>query len=207
MPQADNRVVNDIADAIAASGRWHIIHNENPGFATIERPRDGLRIDIQHVYKQKTLEVKMNVQHLKIWRERQWEVAKRHTSRARPTQSDVIAAIERVVRSGEQEYHELVAEVEENARLQALKLSQFEKVVTAFGGKVQDPPTWKGKDDDYTPSSLIDTCGLSLHLEPSHSDKIAIKGTTNSIDYRLLLHLIPVIKQWQKEQQEMTHAS
>lgn len=205
MTQADDRVVNDIAEAIAASGRWRIVHNENPGFATLERPRDGLRIDINYVYKQKTLEVKINVQHLKIWRERQWEVAKRHTTRARPTMSDVISAIDRVLLSGEQEYRELVKEVEEAARKRRKMLADFEEVVKAFGGTVKGPPSWNGNDEDYTPSCWINTPGLNLYLEPGHDDKIRITGHSNDINTNLLLCLIPVIKQWQQEQQETTH--
>lgn len=204
MPQADDRTVNNIAEAIAASRRWNIIHNENPGFATIERPRDGLRIDIQHVAKQKTLLVKLNVDHMKIQRYRQVAVGERHYSRARATMSDVISAIERVVMGAEGEYRELVLEIKENARLQALKIEQFHAVAKAFGSEVKGPPSWKGKDDDWTPSTYIDTFGLHLQLEPSHSGKISITGFSNSIDHELLLRLIPVIKQWQKERQEVT---
>jgi hypothetical protein len=206
MTQADDRTVNNIAESIAASGRWNIVQNEYAGHALLERPRDGLRVAVGHVYKQKTLEVHMDVNHLKIWRERQTAVANRHSTRARATLSDVISAIERVVRNGEGEYRELVAEVEEAARKRAKMLADFETVVSAFGGKVNGPPSYRNPSDDWTPLAQIEGRGLSLQLEPSYDGKLNIKGHCNSINANLLLRLIPVIKQWQQEQ-EMSNAS
>jgi hypothetical protein len=205
MPQADDRTVNNIAESIAASGRWKIVQNEYAGHALLERPRDGLRVAVGHVYKQKTLEVHLGVNHLKIYRERQTAVANRHSTRARATMSDVISAIERVVRSGEQEYRELVAEVEEAARERLEMLVSFDNVAFAFGTKINGRPQHMSEKDreNWKPSLLIDSPGLHLSLEANCNKSVRVTGYSNTINTDLLLRLIPVIKQWQKEQQEM----
>jgi hypothetical protein len=204
MPQADDRVVNQIADAIAASGRWKIVQNEYAGHALLERPRDGLRVAVGHVYKQKMLKVHMDVNHMKIMRHRQVEVEARHSTRARPTVSDVISAIERVVSSGEGEYRELVAEVEREARRRAKMIADFQEVVNAFGGTVKGPPSYTNIDD-WTPTSSVDTHGLYLSLEAAIDGEVRFTGYSNRINKNLLLRLIPVIRQWQQEQQEPNH--
>jgi hypothetical protein len=201
MPQADDRTVNQIADAIAASGRWNIVQNEYAGHAVLERRRDGLRVAVGHVYKQKMLEVHMDVRHLKIQTHRHVAIKNRHTTRARATMSDVISAIERVALNGEKEYRELMVEIKEAEEARARMLAEFELVVKTFGGTVKGPPAHQSQDE-WKPTSWIDTRGLSLSLEPSYDGKTRIVGHSNTINTNLLLRLIPVIKQWQKEQQE-----
>lgn len=204
--QAEDRTVNQIAESIAASGRWNIVQNEYAGHALLERPRDGLRVAVGHVYKQKMLKVHMDVDHLNIYRERQTAVANRHSTRARATMSDVISAIERVVRNGEEEYRELVAEVNKASRERVQMLATFDDIVFAFGGKVKAPPSHMSEKDrdNWRPSITIDSLGLYLSFEANNNKSVRVTGYSNTINTDLLLRLIPVIKQWQQEQETST---
>ena len=201
MPQADDRIVNDIADTIAASGHWDIVTNEYNGYATLVRPRDGFRINVRHVRKQKTLLVEMNIEHLDIYQDRKFRIQERNSTRARPTASDVIGAIERVVFMGQQEYNELLQEIADAERARQEKLAKFEAVVEAFGAKIQGPPEWKNLKD-RTPSAHISGRGFDLTIEPSTGSQFRLTGYTNSINADLLIALVPVIRKWQAEQDD-----